>query len=431
MTTKKIKTRRLINILTIVFALAITTHATAANIETKILQFKDNRFYFAAGREALVYPNCDYVILNGDDSIYSGKIEVSSLGVSYSYPVNPDFGLAHPDGMTAAINTADSDSVSAITLGAVYFNQAPYSPVFPDLFGLYAEPQKTNVFFTESGNAIIIKRYISPAEMQLDFESGVIDGYFSYKSPRNCEPDISIISAPAPYFVALLPNVSTVYNQRGLMTASLYYRMDDGNIGNLFGGDGVTAQNCPMAIADNCPRPLPHDPIRGQQLLNVLKPIDGAVRISSTEREFQPTAMFFTDILWRDKVETRLQLGRSGSDLYIAPVPVKPDSLSLSLEYIAAYLSRDTVSGRTINKNLQLLDNYIKEIKRTPTPDRKLEYAARGAELLWQDMGVFPLYRPRVYFVHRDHIGMAAFNENGQMNLRRLVKLKLPGISRY
>ena len=405
---------------------SVTFSAKATELRTNILQYKQGRFYFPAGREVLVYPHCTFSIFNGDDSLLSGRIKVSALGVSYSDPVETVLDSAMLDKLTAVITTADIDSTAAITIGTVYFNQVPYSSMFPDLFGLFGSSDRSEVFFTESGNAIKIKRYLSPAEMKLAFESGAIDGYFSYNYPQSCDTGLMISSAQAPYFVALLPNISTLYNQRGLMTSSLYYRVDDGNLGNLFGGDRAVAQNCPEAMPDSCPRPLPYDLLKGQQLLNVLKPINGPVRIASSEREFQPTAMYFADVLWREKVETRIQVGQTGADIYIAPVPVAADSLWLSLEYIKTFLSRDTIAGRSANKNLQLLNNYINEIKAADSTDRQLEYAKKSAELLWQDIGVFSLYRPRVYFISRQDIGNAVFDKDGYMNLRELVKLRLP-----
>ncbi len=407
------------------FSAALPVNAT--ELKTNVLQFKKGRFYFPAGREALVYPHCTFSIFNGDDSLLSGRIEVSAQGVSYSDPVEIVLDSAILDKLSAVIATADIDSTAAITIGIVFFNQVPYSSMFPDLFGLFGSSDRSDVFFTEAGNAIKIKRYLTPTEMKLAFESGAIDGYFSYNYPQSCDTGLMITSAQAPYFVALLPNMSTLYNQRGLMTSSLYYRVDDSNLGNLFGGDKAVAQNCPEPRPDSCPRPLPYDMLKGQQLLNVLKPINGPVRIASSEREFQPTAMYFADILWREKVETRLQIGRTGADIYIAPVPVAADSLWLSLEYIKTFLAHDTIAGRSTNKNLQLLNNYIREIKAADSLDRKLEYAKKSAELLWQDIGVFSLYRPRVYFISRQDIGNADFDKGGYSNLRELVKLHIPG----
>ncbi len=413
-----------IALVSILFSAVLSVDAT--ELKTNILQYKQGRFYFPAGREALVYPHCSYVLFNGDDSILSGKIEVSALGVSYSDQAGAALDSTILDKLTAVITTADIDSTAAIAIGAVYFSQVPYSSMFPDLFGLFASPKNSAIFFTEAGNAIKIKRYLSLTEMKLAFESGAIDGYFSYNYPQTCDTDMMITSAPAPYFVALLPNISTLYNQRGLMTTSLYYRVDNGNLGNLFGGDKASAQNCPEPMPDSCPRPLPYDMLKGQQLLNVLKPISGPVRIASSDREFQPTAMYFADVLWREKVETRLQIGRGGADIYIAPVPVSTDSLWLSLEYIKTFLSQDTIAGRSANKNIQLLSNYINEIKSADSLNRKLEYVKKSTELLWQDIGVFALYRPKVYFVCRQDIGSVAFNKDGYVNLKELVKLRLP-----
>jgi hypothetical protein len=410
-----------------VISLVSMGRANAGEIQTTILQFQQGRLYFPAGRETLVYPHSEFAVYENDDSLFSGRIEVSELGVSYSRALDIAFDNTVIDKLTAVIQTAAVDSVSAIIIGTVYFNQAPYSPVFPDLFGYFAEPGRTDVFFAESGSAITIRRYISPAEMQLDFESGVLDGYFSYDYPRTCDSGIITVSSPAPYFVALLPNVSTLYNQRGIMTTALYYRVNDDNPGSLFGGDGIIVQTCPTAVMDSCPRLLKYSPVKSQQLLSILKPIKNAVRIGSSEREFQPTATYFADVLWREKIETHLLLGRSAADLYLAPVPIMAESLCLSLEFIRDFIARDTVAGRSVNNNVRLLDNYIKEIKVSESRDRKLEYAARSAELLWQDLGVFTLYRPRVYFTHRENIAGAGFDRNGYMNLRKLIKLRLPG----
>ena len=48
---------------------AIHPPANAQQLECDILQYKLNRLYFSVGKEALVYPGCEFSVLRSGDTI--------------------------------------------------------------------------------------------------------------------------------------------------------------------------------------------------------------------------------------------------------------------------------------------------------------------------------------------------------------------------
>ena len=57
-------------------------------VSARVLQVRLDRIYLNHGRDECVFRNSRFVIHNGYDSIYSGCIEASYQGVSYSYPTD-------------------------------------------------------------------------------------------------------------------------------------------------------------------------------------------------------------------------------------------------------------------------------------------------------------------------------------------------------
>ncbi len=228
-------------------------------LQSRILQYRLDRLYFGSGKEANVFAGSPFVIVCNGDTIYEGCIEQSFMGVSYSDTTSLFFDTTLADSCYAVIEAADIDTLSPIKLGAVGFEPLA---MLTDYLGtvralLSAIWERNNPITATSihGNEVSISRRVPFIDMVVSLQFGEIDGFFSYRSYASQMEDSRVIGTPAPFFVALVPNLSRKVNRGGLITTSMYYRFGESRLKVVFDGDKVHPMNCFYPAADNCRRP--------------------------------------------------------------------------------------------------------------------------------------------------------------------------------
>ncbi len=378
-----------------------------------MIQYHLDRLYFGHGLEAGVYRNCRFAIAKGDKAVYFGCVESSHQGVSYSYPTGGFFDTLAVDSVTVLIEPVEIDTATNIVLGDV--NALLISPEQSP-----TDPEDTRV---------LLKHYASRFEMISDFESGVIDGCFSFHRYRPLNSSIRLDSTPAPYFVALLPNPGRPCNEQGFLITSLYYRFDQAQLTLLFEGDNARPFNCLTYHADDCLRHYRYDPEAGRTLLAQLKPRPDTVAIGGPHRQLSKVTGYFGDVLARNQIKVRQVLDTGSADIFCAVIPLKQGDALHSLDHIYGLLVRDTIAGGNMNQQLAIIGDHLAAARETTDPDLREHYCRLAESGLRDDIGVYPLFRPMVYFAHREELSRFSFDPTGLPDFSQLIRIHVPAAS--
>ncbi len=412
-----------------ILVLLTPSFCAAGEITARILQFKMNRLYFPVGEEENIFRDSPFAICLSHDTLYRGRIEASFPGVSYSYPIDSVLDTAAIDSCYGVIEAAEIDSLSPINIGIL--KSLPYGD-FSDARGILAginAADSQGIGFSRYGTALKTRLYNSWIEMQIDFESGLIDGVCSFDAVISPGMDVETISAPAPFYVALIPNVSRAVNKNGLLTTSLYYRFNEDRVSALFDGRSAEPFRCLYLTDVPCPRAYKFDPDRGRNLLNYLKKRPRKVKIAYENSTLKRLAQYFADILSRDKINVKLTTSFSDADIYISYVPLHGEKMDTSLYYIMDILTTDTTESNPMNSSVSITANYLELQHDSSDPETRTYYLNLAQRDLREYLGVFPLLRPAVYFSTGRNLKGYSFNRDGRLELKDLRKIRLPDIS--
>jgi hypothetical protein len=421
--------RRTIVISLCMFVFLTLSFCAAGEITARILQFKMNRLYFPVGEEENIFRDSPFVICLFNDTIYQGRIEASFPGISYSYPVDSVFDTAAIDTCYGIIEAAEIDSLSPINIGIL--KSLPYGD-FSNASGILAgitAADSQGIGFSRYGTTLNTHLYNSWVEMQIDFESGLIDAVCSFDAVISPGIIAETISAPAPFYVALIPNVSRTVNKNGLLTTSLYYRFNEDRLYALFNGRNAEPFRCLYLTDAPCPRAYEFDPDKGRNLLNYLKKRPRKVKIAYENSTLKRLAQYFADILSRDKINVKLTTSFSDADIYISYVPLHGEKIDTSLYYIMDILTTDTTEGNPMNSNVSITANYLELQRGSSDPETRTYYLNLAQRDLREYLGVFPLLRPTVYFAAGGNLKGYSFNRDGRLELKDLRKIRLPDVS--
>ncbi|MBN2226116.1 MAG: hypothetical protein JW763_02005 [candidate division Zixibacteria bacterium] len=413
--------------------MAVTSIAFSKEVESSILQYKLNRLYFSTGLEKYVYPDCRYIVYRGRVVLGQGLIEFSEPGVSISYTLDYPFEGKNVELLHAVIDAVDIDSLGVIRLGAAEFQSLPLSTMFPtsDFPPLHIIPTIVpieNALITNSGNRLHFKRYESLFEMALAFSGGGLDGYFSYGKPQPPAENAEFISTSANFFVAMIPNVSREFNHGGILSTAMYYRFNPDKPYVFFTGDGIVAQNCLYLCDSANHRPYPYDSEAGRQLMRSVRNRPDHLKLAVFDKQLEKTGAYFADILSRDKVRTRLTKDWYEGDMYLCFVPLDRHDPLYSLKYVYDIVSSDTIAGRQINPTVGIIGKYIESAENAATDEIRSYYIGKIDRAFKEDIGIFPLYRPTIYFIYDHHLQGYQFDPDGYLDMKRLSKITLPEI---
>ncbi|MFH2048021.1 MAG: hypothetical protein ABIJ12_01125 [bacterium] len=400
--------KSVILIILILLLMLSSAMATDDVFESSILQFNLNRFYFPAGSESLVYKDCRFVILNEADTVYSGYIQASFLGVSYSYPIDSLSDTLQIENYKVVIYPVMIDSLAEIKIGYT----SPYQISFESM--------------PESNEQIKYLLYENNFEMILDFESGNLDAFYSYSRYSNNLDNKHTFPFPAPYYIAIIPNPASSINKNAFLTTSLYYRYDPDLMSILFQGDQCRTINCLTNNDADCNRYYFYDPYRGQSLIRQYKPLPKSITIGITDRSWNKTAEYYADILSRDKIRTAIENKTNRSDFSLAPVPFDKKNNITSLKYIYNILCSDTISGIDINETINIIGDYITSAEKATDTLIEKHYLHLAETALWDEIGVFPLYQPTIFFTAHNNIAGYTADSTGYIDQKQFYKIILP-----
>ena len=396
---------RLIFISLILFCVSINADNV---LESSILQYQMDRFYFPAGVESLIYKDCRFIIFDESDTVHTGYIEASYLGVSYSYPADSLNDSLEINDYKVFIQPVSVDSLSSIKIGYTSINQITPGDSF------------------EIDDRINYYRYDNNFEMILDFESGMLDAFYSFSQYQTNLENTYTISFPAPFYIAIVPNPSSLINSNGVLTTSLYYRYDPNLMPILFNGDNCQSINCLSWHENRCERYYPYDPYRGQMLLKQYRPLPKRITIGITDQSWDKTAEYYADILSRDRIRTVIENKIDNSDFHMTTVPLNEKDRISSLTFIHSLLCSDTVEGYDINETINIIGDYITSAQNTSDTLINKHYFNLAETALWDEIGVFPLYQPTIFFTAHRNVAGNTFDDDGFIDQNKLYKIILP-----
>ncbi len=414
--------------LIIVFGLAMwPSAANAGQLESEILQYKFDRVYFDVGDEQLVFPGCRFTIYHGEDSLYSGRIEKAFLGISYSAPTFNFADTTEIEKLHAIIETADIDTSSTIVLCCRDLDPSELTMPVVDSSGALVLKSGKDPLMTGRGNPALLQPaddYILAGDLAGQNCSGVIS-VEPFTEPF-CRAD-KVVAHEAPFFAALVPNLSKEANSDAYPATSLYYRFDVRIMWPaVFGGKAPTPIHRLYAVNGVSPRSYEYDPETGRQLLTKTKNRPKKITIGVLNARLQKVAELFADVLSRDKIQVEIKPGDSDADLLLTFVPIVWDDPAISLWYILGLLSTHEPKTDAQRETMTIIANYVQNSRSADDASTRFYFSRLADRSLQQDLGVFPLFRPTIHFSPGTELIGAGFDESGYPNLDALTKLRLP-----
>lgn len=387
-------------------------------IRCSVLQQKLNRLYFPVGTEAHIYRNAPFAVLHDGDTLFLGTIEHSFEGVSVSRPVGSVLDSVATDSLQAIITTARIDRFSPITIGVHGMNPKLVMPDQPD--------PHLEVVVRE----IVVHEYDDHESMFLDFESGLLDGCFSFESNAYGSNGIYLLSNPYPYIAALIPNIARPFNQQGSLTTSLFYRFDSTRLGLYFDGDDIAAVNSFVSAQEDsnyaAGRLYRHDPSGGRSLFQSLPDRPQTLNLYISDSALSPLAAYFGDILARDHCPVQMITDRRAADLYLEFVSVDDSLPSASVYALYNQLTADSVAGTQAAEKVRIIDGYFRSLMVSEDRSQYFHFLNLAQHKMTADLGVFPLFRPTTFFHAQTRLQGVSFDHKGRLDLSYAYLLVLP-----
>lgn len=405
--------------LMVLAVICLTTCAAMATVEAPVLQQKLGRLYFGAGTESAIYPGCTFQIVCDTDTVTHGTIEQSLPGVSFS-KAKHGTAVLPTDTCRAHIQPAAIDSNAAIAIAAPH--------VLPALIhtGLWpASELNTNDTNTRHIDIIDSIPFI---DLSTSVQFEMIDAFLDHRDHSSTMSSLKVASSPAPYVAVLLPNLDRAVNHQTLLTTSLYYRFSAERLSLVFPGDRVLPLNCLFPGESDCPRPYPYDPQRGRQLLQQIDPPVRDLRLAVADHSLERTGLLFVDVLARDHVSAALLTGNqyTEADCAIVWIYAPLDDALVPLQRIHAHLQAMNSNHPAHLEALDMIGRYLAAAVDAPDEAGRRAYARLAAQRLSADLGVFALFRPRLYFHSQPQVVNFTFDTTGRPILSNLQQLILP-----
>lgn len=396
----------------------------AGSIDAQVLQFKLGRFYFNVGKEALVYPGNHFAIFRGKDTVVSGVIEESYAGVSIGRGSLPKEGRTNFEKYKAVLETAESERLSTVRLGALQAELIPFdSGTVPPVDSLGLEDRATYVM----GPDTLRVEYEDDTLTILDMlERGEIDGAVVAGAAAS-RPGFHVQSAITPLFVMLLSN--PISDSGGLLATSLYYRFDPRRLRASI-ADSSAPVNSFLPEDRSDERPYPFDPEKGKRLFRSINPRPTFVRIGIMTEHLRPVAMYFADLLAREQCRSSIRVDTLGkeSDLYVCTGEMTNKMPELMLRMVSYLLYTFHRPGDTASVPAYLAGFQIAYDSADATSDTVISRRclSRADDILTHDLGCFPLFRPRYSLIIADDVTGVSFDDQGRVRLSNPRRIKLP-----
>jgi len=409
--------------------LAAASVVAGGTLQTRILQYSQDRLYFASGTEAHIYPHSRFIIMCGNDSIYEGCINKSFLGVSYSYPALGFFDSLPLDSCCAKIESAEVDRSSIIRIGLSGIEPHLWQRMMIDTSNpgsSFPNPFSPGDSIRSGGSSASISSYPDYIDLVFKMQLGELDGFVSFVNHGQEMPGDIVIDAQAPFIVVMIPNLSRDVNRGGQLAVSLYYRFNEDRLPLLFRGDNATPIHsfCPSASAGV--RPYPFSTRQGRELLEQHQNRPRQVHLGVWRESLEKPALFFADVLSRDRVEVKLVDRFEDADVCFALIEFDEQNDLLTLRRINDLLRSVPTEFIFQQEVLDSVGVCIATAAGETDSTQRTKFLLRADQYLMHDLGVLPLFRPRVYFHGSKLLTDFRFSAGGRFVLNDLTKLKLP-----
>lgn len=396
-------------------------------LERDILQYKLGRLYFGAGLEENVFAGCPFILFHGQDTVYSGIIESSYPGVSIS---RPTFGFTDTLALEehrAVILSAVTDTISSIRVGCYGLHPFELIRTPPTLDTGDSIQVGVPIDTTANSNQIIMS-IDEPFNLAWDFEAGRRDGFFAVSMfPESMRGQAEMVSSEAPFIAVMIPNPASEANDQGFLTTSLYYRFSAEHLWPTFFQSEVPAVANRLYLAEGAaPRSYPYDVEKGRQLLARNKSRPSSVKIGYLSPRLENVTKYFADILSRDRVRVEVRTDLSQADIIMTFVPVDWDNPTVSLTHVFRLLSREEPVSKATRESLAIVGNYIESARQAEDVATCFHYCRLADRTMQHELGVFPLFRPTIYFLAGKYIKNVRFDRSGYLDLKVLTRVALP-----
>jgi len=399
-----------------------TTLAQAATIDVDILKVQNDRVYFDAGTESYIFGEHRFTLLCHEDTFATGTIARSFDGLSFG---RADYfsDTVQLESCIGRVEVASIDSTGTIVIGLVESSPLNHWQI---VSCERTDSITDNLDVIDSGRTIVARRFESQLAMVLAYESGEVDAMVGPDRPTPRGRTAEVVPLPAPYFFALLPNPESHANNDALLTTSLYYRFDQSRLTYLY--DQAPALPFDRLCLGNIGRvrPYEYNPAVGRTLLSRMTPPIRRAAISYEYESLRPVAVFFGDLLSRDRVRITLGEELSDPDVSITAIPLYADRPWMSMEVIGHILAQDTVDNSRESELVRQLFERLQLARRFAGEDQGGAYLRRAEQGLIDDLGVFALFRPTVYLATSQRIAGVEITDEGRVDFCRAVRLVPP-----
>jgi hypothetical protein len=394
----------------IILAAAVTPPAHSGELRVDLADYRLDRLYFPAGEEARIYEHARFVIVRGDDSIYSGRIQHAWQGVATSGLTDRFFDSLDFDSLQAVIETAEIDTASAIVIGS-------------DLIGLSLLPEKT------ASERVRIREYKDRESMLEDFHSDLLDGMVSFEALSPRPEGVTTISRPAPWLVVMIPHVGREVNFQGQMTTSLYYRFDRDRLSFSFDGDQPAMTNRFEAdLTDDRPRErlYRYDPARGRKLFEQMTFKPTSLAFHSSHPALDDLTHYFADIVSRDRCRVELVDNSHSADIRIAFSPTSHSLPSVTIYSMFHQLVVDSAADMDSGEQVRRIAAELSYVESQTQLDEYYRHLRNAGRIMIEELGLFPLFRPTVFLTTHRRLQGFGFNDDDQIDLSSGIMLVLP-----
>jgi hypothetical protein len=444
-----------------IFLTALSSAASAGTVEAQVLQYKLDHFYFNVGKESLVFPGHHFAIVRGKDTVVSGVIDESYDGVSIGTGALPKDGKRNFEKYKAVVDVAETERISLFRIGALK-DHVPFIDTLSSI-GLTGGIER----YLVGKDTIDIREVSDTLQLFDQFENGSFDAIV-YAGKSGAWTGRQVHFSGAPYYAVMAPNIKVPLNKGGLLTTSLYYRLDPQRINSSI---TLSCQPVNSFLEGDIGalRPYPIDAEKGRQLFRSIPNRPTIVRIFLADEELRPIALYLGDILAREQCRTEIVVGEepdydvaifedsgpwndwSGCNSDIILQALCGD-FNHSLHCSSAS-SVDSATGMmtvTTSSYGDTLPDHIKPLKEMCyLADSLLQYSwsaqtradsitaieqrtdllTRANKLLMSDLGCFPLFRPMYTVVTRNDVRGIGLNSDGSIQASGIKRILLPDSS--
>ncbi|PWB71246.1 hypothetical protein C3F09_08080 [candidate division GN15 bacterium] len=405
-------------LLSIILLILLSSSAPAVDtdgvwVPCKILQCKLNRLYFDVGEESRVFAGYRAVVIHKKDTVWSGVIERAFEGVAISEPIAK---LPEIKSVSAFVQTAPVDSHAVLIIGTAMMPPATNAQPVRALDGMSARTKGLV-------DSVIIRDYADNQSMQVDFQTGKIDGVLTCQAESFSDPTVRVESTPANFVAAMIPKASSAINRRMLLTSSLIARFDTSIARGLFDGSDIRYLSRLSASPDSA-RWYAFDPERGRRMLRQEVDRSAEIRIYAPSRELRKIAGYFADLLARDQYKSRLVESWEECDFSLAFIPADPRDLQATYQAILRRLGPESSAVVELGPSLREVSALLQNAGVAKDSLQQQHDLQTAEQILISDLGCYPLFRPRVYFVSHREIRGSIFNADGGIDPAGLMRVR-------